>query len=210
MLSILRIRSLQNYVKKWKKEASEAAVSGQPNGGFSTGNDTEFEDPTSSSSYDGIFPSCPLSDLTSNSGQQSANASAISMRGYIPSTNTFAAGAPGNSTRSQSGGARSTSDGGLVMQAPVHAQPGALKPGWLPPTEYPDLNAFSSGFDGSAEYAEGSDAASQPPSLTQPSAFDSSSRRVNVEEGNTNQVPEDNANDSVDWRLWVASEGESR
>jgi hypothetical protein len=206
LTSILRIRSLQNYVKKWKKEVSEAAASGQPHDGFSTGNNTKFEDPTSNSSYDGNLPLCSLSDLTSISGPQSANASAIAMQGYIPSTNTFAAaGAPGNSTHSQSGGARSTSDGSLVVQAPEHAQPAALKPGWLPPNEYTDLNAFSSGFDCSAEYAEGSDAAFQPPSFTQPSAFDSPSR-LNVEQGNA----KDNANYSVDWPLWVASDGESR
>jgi len=151
-----------------------------------------------------------LSDLTSNSGLQSASASVIAMRRYIPSTNTFAAtGIPGNSMGSQSGGARFTSDGGLVMQAPVHAQQTAPKPDWFYPTESTGLNAFSSGVNYSAGYAQGSDAASPPPNFTQPNTFDSSSWRANVEQGNTNQVPEDNANDSVDWQRWVASDGES-
>jgi hypothetical protein len=211
LTSILRIRSLQNYVSNWKKEASQAAASGQPSAGSSTGNNPEIQDPTSSSSYDRILPFSPLSDLTSNSGLQSASTSVIAARRCISSTNTFAVtGTPGNSTDSQSGGARFTSDGGLVMQGPEHAQPTAPRPNWLSPNEYTGVNAFSSGLNYSAEYAQGSDAAFPPPSFTQPSTFDSSSRRTNVEQGNSNQVPEDNANDSVDWPLWVASDGESR
>lgn len=211
LTSILRVRSLQNYVSNWKKEASQAAASGQLSAGFSTGNNTEIEGLTSSPSYERILPFSPLSDLTSNSGLQSANASVIAVPQYIPRTNTFAAtGTPGNSAGSQSGGARFTSDGDFVMQAPVHAQQTAPKPSWFSSTESTGLNAFSSGVNDSPGYAQDSDAVSPPPSFTQPSTSDSPSWRASIEQGNTNQVPEDNANGWVEWQLWDALDSESR
>jgi hypothetical protein len=211
LTSILRIRSLQNYVKKWKKEAFEAAKSGRPSAGFSMGNNAEIEEPTSSSSLDGTLFLCTLNGSTSNSSQQSTDTSTVAMRGHIANNNTFAAAeAPGNSTGSQSGSARNPSDGRLVKQAPAHAQPAALKSSWFSPTGYTHLDVFPSGFNCSIECTQGSDGAFTPPNFTQPSIFGSSSWRANAEQGNNNQFPEDKANGSVDWTVWEASYVESR